>query len=233
MLADPQYVILFDHFARFLRVAHAQRLDVAPLKGAHLLSGVYPEHEGRGRLADLDFLVRERDFERCFALLEGLGFTRRRSATRPSTDAIAEDIGFHFELAPGQSILFEVHRHFERKGRHPVDYDAVWARAVPSAFDGVPCLRLAAEDHVLHAVLHAYTDRFLAPQRALRDVELLITRAGADLAIVSRRAREWECARATWLLLSLLRQSRPALDLGSALEALRPSQPIAAALRWL
>ena len=219
---NPQYIVLFHHFRLFVEAAAKEGIDVALLKGAHLLTSVYPEGEDRGMLADVDFLVREKDFEKTCALLQKEGFERRQVPGREISVSKAEDAGFYLRLSDDKRILFEVHRHLEQTARHPVNYKELWSRARISQFDGVPCMRLAAEDHFLHIAMHMMTDRFTEPQRSLRDLELLVREGEVDLSVVADRAKEWQCRRATYLALTLLKQKCTDLKLDSSIEDLAP-----------
>ena len=74
---NPQYVVLFHHFRHFLKEASEKKIDVAPLKGAHLLTAVYGNDKDRDMLADVDFLVRPSEWDPVTKLLLNMGFERR------------------------------------------------------------------------------------------------------------------------------------------------------------
>ncbi len=204
MRPDPGRILQLHHFRLFLERAAQAGIEVAPLKGAHLVTAVYGDEEDRGPMCDVDFLVRPADFERACGLLASMGFTRTTCAERPVTQEVFHEAGFVLDAGGGR-ILLEPHRYLAQPARHPIDYDALWRRSVASELDGAPCRRLAPEDYLLHGVVHLVTHQFVDPGRDLRDIEKLIAR-GADLGIASRRAREWECATAAWLALSILRE---------------------------
>lgn len=231
MVINPQHVMLLHHLRAFLEAAAAEGIPAAPLKGAHLITSVYPEGEDRGLMCDVDVLVRPADFDAAAALLGRMGYQRRHLSRRRRTDADFYEAGFALPLPAGRRVFLELHRQLVQPSRHPVDYDALWARAVASELDGAPCFRLSVEDHLLHAAVHEFTDRFVDPARSLRDADLLISHGGADLDMAARRARRWSCRRALWLLLSLLAEQRPHLAL--PLDALTPAAPVALALRAL
>ena len=232
-MINPQHVLLLHHLRTFLDQAAEAGIPAAPLKGAHLITSVYPMKEDRGGMCDVDVLVRPRDFQRAGQVLEGMGYKRRELPQRRRTEAEFYEAGYALGLQGGRRVLLELHRQLVQIRRHPVNYNALWGRATPGDLDGAPCLRLSPEDHLLHAALHLMTDRFKAPARALRDVALLITSGGADLDIVTARARRWRCERALWLLLSLLHEVSPELELTAALSRLSPPRPVRHALRTL
>ena len=80
MTPDPHQILLFHHLRRVFVAAHERGIDMAPLKGAHLVTSVYPDDEDRGHLADVDFLTRERDWERICGLMPRV----QRRAREPS-----------------------------------------------------------------------------------------------------------------------------------------------------
>jgi len=230
---NPQHIILFHHFRRVLQAAKKEGISVAPLKGAHLVTSVYPLDEDRGLFADVDFLVKEDDYEKSWALLLELGFTQRINKNRLESAKYSEDTGFYLEIAFEKRILFEVHRYLERKDRHPVNYEDLWLRAYESTFDGVSCMRLSSEDHFLHCAMHLMTDRFTSPKRGLRDLELLLMNGNVNLDIVADRAVSWQCSRAVWLALTLLAQKSPGVKVDKYIKKLSPPVYIKRALRFL
>jgi len=233
MTPDPHQILLFHHLRRVFEAGAERGIDMAPLKGAHLVTSVYPEDEDRGLLADVDFLVRERDWDRVCELMGELGFARKQNPKRAVTIERFHEAGFYLDVGAERPILFEPHRELVQPARHPIDHDAIWERSEQGEFEGAPCRRLAAGDHVLHAVIHLMSHRFRDPRRQLRDIELLLRRGGASLEEVVERAREWECASATWLALTLLHQTAPDLDTDRFAEQLTPPLPIRRALRLL
>ena len=231
---DPQHVVLFHHFRRFLEEAAREGIGVAPLKGAHLLTSVYPAGEDRGMLSDVDFLVRPGEFARAGALLSRMGFARAPwPKGRIATEEVFYEAGYTLDVDGGRHILFELHRHLIQPARHPIDDAAMWRRSSPSTFEGAPCRRLAQDDHFLHAIVHLLTHQFVSPQRSLRDLELLLRSGQVDLGTVARRAREWECARATWICLGLLRARCPELVAPRTLDELSPPLPSRRVARFL
>jgi hypothetical protein len=85
-MTNPQHIILFHHFRRLLEAAANEGIDVVPLKGAHLLTSVYPDDEDRGVMSDVDFLVRKQDWTRTLELMIELGFERR---DHPADESLA------------------------------------------------------------------------------------------------------------------------------------------------
>jgi hypothetical protein len=234
MKVNLQHVVLFHHFRRLLEEAAKAGVEVAPLKGAHLITSVYPEGEDRGRLSDVDFLVRPAEFARVGALMTSMGFVRTPWAKgRPVSERTFYEAGYRLDVGDGREILFEPHRHLIQPARHPIDDDALWRRSTASTFDGAPCRRLSQDDHFLHGIVHLMTHQFVSPAQDLRDLELLLRFGGVRLDTVARRAREWECARAAWTALRLLRASCPELIPPGLLDELAPPPVARRVLRFL
>jgi hypothetical protein len=224
-----QQVLLLHHFRRILVAAAARGIDVAPLKGAHLATASEGGAALRSRaMGDVDFLVRERDYARMLEAMADLGFRPRRPV---EAESWLHEVGFLADVAPGGALLFEVHRALFEPRRLRLDHEAVWARSVPSTVDGAPCRRLAPEDHVVHLCLHAALHRYYHLERTLGDVEALVRRGGASLALVARRAREWRATRATWVVADLLDRQAPELGTGRLAGWLAPPVPVRRALR--
>jgi hypothetical protein len=237
-----RYVLLFHHFRKILEAAAGEGIDVAPLKGAHLLAAVYPPGEAARPISDVDFLVRAADWGRALALLRRLGL-RPRDVGYDETRM--HEAGFYLdrEVDPGRgggggsgvSALFEVHRALFEPRRYPIDHEAIWRRSRPGELEGAPCRLLAAEDHLVHAALHAAVHRLAQLPSAIRDVEMLLRRGGARGETVVERAREWRATRAVWLVLDRLDARAPDLHLAPLARAreLAPPWAVRAALRVL
>ncbi|MCP4600035.1 MAG: nucleotidyltransferase family protein [Proteobacteria bacterium] len=227
---NPQYVVLFHHFRRFLTAAADVGIDVAPLKGAHLLTSIYPNDEDRGMLADVDFLVRPEHFEKAGELLEELGFYH---GEEHFPEVSQHEAAYYFDIDDDRSIMFEVHCFLFDPIRFPIDHNGLWARSERSDFEGIPCRRLAPEDHFVHIAFHAGLHRLMILERTLRDIELLVRNGRLDLDAVVTRAREWKTTRVVWLILKLVDKACPDLGLGSFARRLAPALPIRTALGLL
>ncbi len=230
MIYNPQHIVLFHHFRRFLVAAAKEEIAAVPLKGAHLLTSVYPPDRDRGVMADVDFLVRPEHFKRAGELLRKLGFSFHERAY-PGVSEFEE--AYTLQVDETHQILFEVHRYLFEPIRFPIDHEALWARSVSSHFDGAPCRRLAPEDHFCHIAFHAAVHRLIPLERSLMDLELLIRNGNVDLEKVVVRAREWKVTRAVWLFIDLLRGQMPDLHPDSWADMLAPPFPVRTALRTL
>ena len=231
--ANAQHIILLHHLRRLLRAAANQGIEVAPIKGAHLLTSVYDREKDRGPMADVDVLVRAADWDRARQMMIDLGFVPRPVGRWLWPELTSHEAGFNLHLADGRNILVEVHRYLFDPARLPIDHDALWGRSAPSTLDDVPCRRLAAEDHFVHLVLHAAVHCLMQLDRTVNDLELLLRRGGVDLPTVVARAQEWRARLATWLFLSLLADRAPDLGCIEAGKALATSGTMRKLLRWV
>jgi hypothetical protein len=229
-MVNPAYVIYFDQFRRLLEAADDIGLDIAPLKGAHLLTAVYPPDEAHRGLGDIDFLVRPNDWDRTIDLLRRLGW---QEPPQPRAKQRYHQRDFEREVAGLGTLHFELHRYVLEQYRFHIDHDALWARARRSSFDGAPCLRLAAEDHLVHVALHAATHGLTNLTKALRDFELLLHSDELEPDRLEDRAREWEATRVVWLFLVLLADSGRGPEIISLRRQLRPPWLVRRQLRRL
>jgi hypothetical protein len=233
MSVTAQYVILFYYFRRFLEEAAARKIDVAPLKGAHLLTSVYPEGEDRGPMADVDFLVRPEDWEKTFEILSKMGFVQKTLPGRRATSDEFYEAGFYLSISDRERILFEPHRFLVQPRRLSIDYNALWARASASTFDGAPCRRLCTEDHILHAAVHLTTHFFNLGKRWIKDLALLFSNGKPDFDVLASRAFAWRVQRAAWLAFSLLDEADSSLGLTALCRRLAPAASVHRLLRFL
>jgi hypothetical protein len=220
--------MLFHHFRRFLVEAGKAEIDVAPIKGAHLVTSVYPDDVDRGVMADVDFFVRPEHYAKACALLEEMGFYRRpeETAQQPMHEA-------SYYVGNEHHIMFEPHQYFFEPQRFPLDHEAVWRRSAVSDFDGAPCRRLAPEDHYVQIIFHETVHCLISIERAVRDLEMLVRHGDLNLDLVVERAREWRLTRAVWLLTRLVDASGPELGLSRIVRELAPPRSVQAALEFI
>lgn len=220
---NVQHVVLMHHFRRLLEAAHLAGIAVAPLKGAHLISGIYPPGEDRGKMSDVDFLVRAADWHRIAPLMKTLGFEGPSRQTR-------HESAYFYTLENGKTGLFEAHLYLFDPRRFYIDHAALWRRAAPSSCEGQPCFRLAPEDHFCHMAFHSMVHRFNHLPRTLRDLELVLETATPSVCgRIVERAFEWRTTRTAWQMLILISKRRPELVAPDALSALEPPRYIRSA----
>jgi hypothetical protein len=200
-------------------------IDHLVLKGPHLGAMVYDEAWQRD-YGDLDLLIREGQFEEALSALLSSGFTLKAPpAGREATIATAYDRG----VVSPHGWLVELHRAFSPYGLYRVDYDALFARAVPFRFGGVEARGLAVEDLLLHLVIHAAKSQFFAIEpKHVQDVALLVARQPIEWETFLTQAEGAGCRTAAWVLLSAAVTIDGAKIPEEVLDRLRPSR----ARRW-
>ena len=126
-------------------------------------------------------------------------------------------------LAP-QGWRVELHRAFSGYELFRIDYEALFARAVPFRFGAVEARGLALEDLLLHLVVHAAKGHFrsIAPKH-VQDVALLAALHRVSWAIFLTRAEEAGGRTASWVLLSAAARIHGAAIPEDMLRRLRPS----------
>lgn len=217
MKPHPRNIILFHHFRRFLELANSQEIEIIPLKGAHLISTVYPEDVDRGVLCDVDFLVRPEFFDEIGRILSMQGFYQRSG--KPYKEE-RHEAAYYLNISSQHRIMFEVHRAL---ARYPIDHDGIWERSKSSKFDGVPCRYLSDEDAYVYSVLHELFHRFMWLSRTVQDLTMLLRYGSVDLDVVVARSKEWRLTRAVWTISRLVQRHDVTLGLNDMLKALQPT----------
>jgi hypothetical protein len=191
--------------------------EIVLLKGADYARRLYASPELRP-MADLDLLVRPARFLEARDRLLAHGFEVRYPAGPVSR------LPSHHEVVLVRSdAMVEVHQAFTQKARYPVDYEALWARAVPAA--GLGALRLADPDALAYQGLSMACDELSVSLLRHVDLWLLLRQPGA-LPQAVERARAWRARRA---LYAALRQQDRLLpgeggpELEAAMQALLPA----------
>jgi len=171
-------------------------------------------------------LVRPGQFQDALAALLDNGFSLKASpAGREATITSTYDRG----LVSPHGWLVELHRAFSPYDLYPVDYEALFCRAVPFRFGQVTALGLAPEDLLLNLVIHAAKSQFFAIEpKHVRDVALLVARQPIAWETFLRRVGAAGCRTAAWVLLSAAVNCDGAPVPGEVLDRLRPSL----ARRW-
>jgi hypothetical protein len=194
------------------------------LKGAALAEDVYPRPWQR-EMSDIDLLVAPEDLDSVVAVLCDAGFVRRSFGRDRTHSARFFEVKLDANVG-GCSLLIELHCGVDKIARRPVDYPAIFARALPHpAYDRF--LIPDHTDHVLLVVLHASLCEF-EHVVAWPDLALLF-RSDVEFDALLSRAREWQLQTATWIALSTLRHLADCGLPEPLLDELRPS----AMRRWV
>ena len=202
------------------RVLGARGIEHLVLKGPHLGAMVYDAVWERG-YGDLDVLVRPGQFQDALLGLLDNGFSLKAG---PARRGATIDSSYNRGLVSPLGWLVELHRAFCAYDLYPVDYEALFSRAVPFRFGQVEALGLAPEDLLLHLVIHAAKSQYrtLEPKH-VRDVTLLVAHQPMHWEPFLMRARESRCRTAAWVLLSAAVKIHDAQVPDEVLRRLRPS----------
>ena len=181
-----------ENLREISRAMEQADLEIMPIKGmAYAL--MYGSGGPVRPMADIDILVRERDYGRAIKIMKGLGYEDKFYS--PVSHAPT-----HNERAMSRDgQLVEIHRAFVVPGRIAVDYDGLFERSRPLVSEGVRCRVLSAEDgflyHCFHAALHEFAVGGLRTMTELLD---LLENHPPDMEVAAKRARQWGTLRMTW-----------------------------------
>lgn len=180
-------VLLRPQLLTALGALAAAGIDALPLKGGlYLLDGTLAD-PGARVMGDLDVAVGPAAFDAALDVLAALGYTPQpgRPFEHPHELPLLVDGGAPLELhaSLGSAPIPAA-----------VPFDAALARAERRERDGVPWLRLAADDVVVHHVLHTQVqDRnhlvFGLSLRQLHTAALVLAARGGDVDWASVRQR--------------------------------------------
>lgn len=182
-------------------------IPVAALKGAYAAWYGYA-HAAERPARDIDLLVPSDHALKAFELLLASGYRQEESGPRTAAESVGHDKHLPPLLTPS-GIRVELHmRLWERSeviGRTmPLEVsEAALARASHVGCED-PVRYLAAEDRLVHAIVHgAYSNRLDGGPLTLWDVALLARQDGIDWPQVWRRAGREGWLRGAALLLHL------------------------------
>jgi hypothetical protein len=140
------------------------------LKGAALHLTLYEQPDDRA-MADLDLMIRPEDVDRAFHLLEGLGGLRGEPLVRD--DFFPR---FHYEIEYTLGKIYPVKIDLHVRPFRPLRYsqivpvDALWGRAQTVSIGRANILVPAADDMLMHLVVHASVHGF-ADGKWLTDIK--------------------------------------------------------------
>ena len=173
-------------------------IDHLVLKGPHLASMYYERPWQRG-YNDIDLLVRPADFKSALAVLVRLGYSPKSGpAGRKASHAAVYD----YPMRSREGSVVELHRDLSGHGKYPVDSEGMFRRAVDFDFEQTPAKGLAAEDLLVHLVIHAAKSQLMGIERKhLEDIRVLLENASLDWEAFSARAMAAGCRNAAWFFL--------------------------------
>lgn len=213
----------------------AAGIGMVLLKGAATGDWAYRDPSMRP-MTDVDVWVAPSSMDAASVCLLEAGYRRDPGlAARP--DALQRESGGEriFLGSGGGSARVELHWSpfqgwWTRRTAAP-DADAAWSRAVPIS-PGRHARRLAAEDAVIQASVHAVVGQFSqAPLRGLLDVAVIARRVAVDWEAVASRARRWRLRVGVWLVLDAADRLFHVPGAAGAIDRLRPGAARCAFLR--
>jgi hypothetical protein len=209
-------------FAIAVNALHARGIDVVALKGMQLVPLIYGNLASRGMI-DIDLLVPAESLNAAAEVMRDLGY----KSLRPFRIA-ADPIPYYAHHVPpfikSDASTVELHWHVcEQRTAVTIDVDELWRRAVPARIGGVDTKVFASEDLLLHLAVHAtYSHRCQGSARACCDVAEIVRTQAIDWDAVIERARRWNVAAGTYLVLRLARELLDAAIPSHVLDALQP-----------
>jgi hypothetical protein len=166
-------------------------VEMVLLKGSALAHTVYPDPSWRP-FADLDFLVRGKDFQRACEVLADRGFRRGLPEPRARFD---ERFGKAAELTGPGGLMVDLHRTLV-VGPFGlwIDLDELFAGTAPLSLGGRTIRRLDDTSLFLHACVHASLGWWPVLLMPVRDVAQVASYAKVDWDLVAERTRRWRLA---------------------------------------
>lgn len=176
-------------------------LDAIVLKGAWLGTTVYDDPAQR-RMSDIDLLVRRESLDAVHRELVATGFAADKDTLH---NRFAYEQGYRH---PGLPLPLELHWHMtsELTPSAPVpDIDAVWRRALDSAWHGAPVKAMQPADQLAHLTQHILHHLFAAPLRGYLDIALLLKKHGSGLSVsdVAAASARWRTGSALPFLMNM------------------------------
>ena len=219
-------VLLWQELCAILNECHQHEIAVIVLKGAALLSTVYPNKALR-QMADLDLLLPEAAIGTVVNVLQARGYQAKAQ--------IGTEIPDHFTILhhlppfihPESNLCVELHATVAPPNRfYSMDIAELWAAAQPLPITGGSALTLAPEDLLLYTCMHAtYRHLFELGARFLCDVDAIVRhyQAVLDWERLVARAKAWQWHNGVFLGLYLAQQLLATPIPPATLQALQPA----------
>jgi len=150
-----------------------KKIPIIPLKGCLFMHTLYPSIALRPMI-DLDFLVKEKDFDRASRTLNELGYKEVFDPKRPQ--AAQEYYAMVFENKDKATV--ELHKGLYIRFSHTFDMDGLWARAKRTQLLGQRVLTMSLEDTILSLCLHLAQHDFGIRLISLVDLSEIISQGG-------------------------------------------------------
>jgi hypothetical protein len=208
-------------FKKTKEILNGKGIELLLLKGPHLGSTVY-DHPGQRLYADLDILVRPKDFKAAANALEENGF--KPLSFSYFCRKVQEDFK-HWEYGSPYGWTIELHRWLSGHDRFDIDVDVLFDRAEPFLFGETPALGLGHEDLLLHLCLHMGTSYFkLIERKHVLDIALLVQKREIDWPVFLVRVKQAGMRAIAYYSLKAAMEQDGARVPGNMLKELRPGR---------
>jgi hypothetical protein len=186
-----QVLALERHLVTLSEALEKARVQMILLKGSALAHTVYPDASWRP-FADLDFLVRGKDFQLATEVLADMGFHRSLPEPRARFDV---RFGKAAELNGPGGLMVDLHRTLV-VGPFGlwIDLDELFSGTASLDVGGCSLRRLDDTSLFLHACIHASLGWWPPLLMPVRDVAQVATSAEVDWDLVAERTRRWRLA---------------------------------------
>jgi len=165
---------LLHRLRAVLTKLHAAGIAVILLKGCHLAVSYYDNIALRP-MADLDILVRYRDWPQVMAVLTGDGWEPVMPIQGPPLrDPLAS--GCNAVALSKDGVELDVHGSPFHECLDPEPLEPLWAAAVPVDLGGVTALGLGAADLMVHGFAHGVRMNVVGPIRCVADAVMILRR---------------------------------------------------------
>ncbi len=165
-----------------------KKIDYVLLKGAALISGGYTMCSGQRIHSDIDLLVRFKDLDNAYDVLQQLDFNCKINLERPLTSywnskhlppMVSDQYKYHLEVH---------HKQFENTLRYssPFDTEEIFESRQAVNYNGVNTFIPSAEMLLISAFYHSeifdnYASARINNYRAMLDVSLILTKSGNQI----------------------------------------------------
>jgi hypothetical protein len=195
----------YQHNAEeIVKVASEHHIDLAPIKGLHLL-GRYYEIDERPMM-DIDFLVRKHDASKILKMMTDLGYELN---TGGLSDAFIirydTELKFHREGQGGEAhaeMRWDLPAGTPLKNAFPIDTEPIWQRA---KHDDNRLWVLCPEDHILICAFHLSVLHAFARLAWVSDIHRITLNEKIDWDLIVRNAETGRITKAVYYPLLLAR----------------------------
>jgi hypothetical protein len=186
-----QVLALERHLVTLSAALEKAGVQMILLKGSALAHTVYPDPSWRP-FADLDFLVRGRDWQQATEVLADQGFRRTLPEPRAGFDV---RFGKAAELIGDDGLTIDLHRTLV-VGPFGlwIDLDELFRGTAPLSVGGRVLRRLDDASLFLHACMHASLGWWPPLLMPVRDVAQVSSSARVDWDVVAERTQRWRLA---------------------------------------